>query len=101
MASLRRAENVAETNRERRYMIDPRETLAVDKEWSGHGQGILGFYHSHPDHPAVPSEFDRAHAWPWYSYVILSILERTPADLRAWTLDVDTDAFRPDSLTID
>lgn len=101
MASLRRATNVAETNRERRYVIDPRETLAVEKGVSGRGHEILGFYHSHPDHPAVPSEFDRSHAWPWYSYVILSIVDRTPADLRAWTLDGDTTEFRPESLTIE
>ncbi len=100
MASLRRATNVAETNRARRYVIDPRETLAVEKDLSGTGAEILGFYHSHPDHPAEPSEFDRSHAWPWYSYVILSIVEREPADLRAWTLDGDTSTFRSESLSI-
>jgi len=101
VASLRRATNVAETNRERRYVIDPRETLAVEKELSGQGHEILGFYHSHPNHPAVPSEFDRSHAWPWYSYVILSIVDRTPAELRAWVLDGDKATFSPDSLSIE
>lgn len=101
MASLRRATNVAETDRERRYVIDPRETLAVGKEISSQGHEILGFYHSHPDHPAVPSEFDRSRAWPWYSYVILSIVDRTPAELCAWVLDGDTTTFRPDSLSIE
>ena len=100
VASLRRATNVAETNRARRYVIDPRETLAVEKDLSGSGADILGFYHSHPDHPAEPSEFDRSHAWPWYSYVILSIVERKPADLRAWTLDGETSTFRSEPLSI-
>ncbi len=98
---MRRATNVAETDRERRYLIDPRETLAVDKDLSGTGHEIVGFYHSHPDHPAEPSEFDRSHAWPWYSYVILSILERHPADLRAWRLDGDTSVFRADVLSVE
>ncbi len=97
---VRRATNVAEENRARRYVIDPRETLAVEKSLHGTGLEILGFYHSHPNHPAVPSEFDRGRAWPWYSYVILSIVERTPADLRAWTLEDEAEVFRSDELTI-
>lgn len=101
VVSLRRATNVVETNRERRYVIDPRETLAVEKELSGSGHEILGFYHSHPNHPAEPSEFDRSHAWPWYSYVILSIVDRRPADLRAWVLDGETSAFASDSVTVE
>ncbi len=101
VAEARRATNVVQENRTRRYLIDPRETLAVEKSLAGTGWEILGFYHSHPDHPAVPSEFDRGHAWPWYSYAILSILDRTPADLRAWTLDGDTSTFRPDTLQIE
>lgn len=101
VTALRRATNVVESNRGRRYVIDPREFLAVEKELRGSGQEILGFYHSHPNHPAEPSEFDRSHAWPWYSYVILSVRDREPADLRAWLLDGATSAFRPDSLMIE
>lgn len=100
MASLRRATNAVESNRERRYVIDPREFLVVEKETRGTAHGILGFYHSHPNHPAEPSEFDRSHAWPWYSYIILSIVDRKPADLRAWLLDGDTSVFQPDALTV-
>lgn len=101
VSSLRRATNVVETNRERRYVIDPRETLAVEKETRGTGQEILGYYHSHPNHPAEPSEFDRSHAWPWYSYVILSIRDRRPADLRAWVLDGTTSTFGPEPLRVE
>ena len=101
VAALRRATNAVETNRERRYVIDPLAFLAVEKEITGTGQEILGFYHSHPNHPAEPSEFDRSHAWPWYSYVIQSIVDRKPADLRAWLLDGDASVFRPDALTVE
>ena len=97
---VRRAANVVETNRERRYVIDPRETLKVEASLHDSGREILGFYHSHPNHPAEPSEFDRGHAWPWYSYLILSIVDRRPSDLRAWTLDGDSGTFEPEGLTV-
>lgn len=100
IAETRRATNVGQENRQRRYVIDPRETLAVEKSLAGTGHEILGFYHSHPNHPAIPSEFDRGQAWPWYSYVILSILDRKPVELGAWTLDGDTSTFGPDELQI-
>lgn len=92
---------MVETNRERRYVIDPLEILRVEKDLSGTGRDVLGYYHSHPNHPAEPSEFDRGHAWPWYTYVILSIVDRRPADLRAWVLDDDSSTFRPEPLTIE
>ncbi len=102
VASVRRARNIVDTNRERRYVIDPLEQLAVEKELAATHGAILGFYHSHPDHPAEPSEFDRSHAVPWYSwYVILSIRDREPADLRAWAFDANASAFRPEALTVE
>ncbi len=100
VVSVRRATNVVDSNRERRYVIEPRETLSLEKELRGTGHEILGYYHSHPNHPAEPSEFDRSHAWPWYTYVILSIVDRRPADLRAWSLDGDTSTFRSEPLTV-
>jgi proteasome lid subunit RPN8/RPN11 len=102
VASVRRARNIAETNRERRYVIDPLEQLSVEKALDMTREAILGFYHSHPNHPAEPSEFDRTHAVPWYTwYVILSIVDRKPASLRAWSFDGAASAFRPETLTVD
>lgn len=92
---------MVETNRERRYVIDPAEILGLEKELRGSGEEIVGFYHSHPNHPAEPSEFDRSHAWPWYTYLILSIVDREPAGLRAWSLDGETSVFHPGPLTIE
>lgn len=101
VASVRPARNVVETNRERRYVIDPLEQLAVEKALAATHEAVLGFYHSHPNHPAEPSEFDRSHAVPWYRwYVILSIRDREPADLRAWAFDADASSFRPEPLTV-
>jgi len=59
---------------------------------------VLGFYHSHPDHPARPSETDRASAWPFYSYVIVSIAKRQPVDMTSWQLDESTEQFKPEEI---
>jgi proteasome lid subunit RPN8/RPN11 len=54
---------------------------------------VLGFYHSHPDHPARPSETDRQAAWPFYSYIIVSIGRGEPLDTTCWVLDEATETF--------
>ena len=77
-------------NRERahdRYEVDPRDFLAADTEARGLGQEVLGVWHSHPDHPARPSEADREAAWPDWSYVILSVTRDGVQDLRSWRLN--------------
>ena len=57
------------------------------------GLSVVGFYHSHPDASARPSEFDRSRAWPFYSYIIISILNRDVADLTSWQFDDQTKTF--------
>ena len=102
IVTARRARNVAPSDRERRYTIEPIEILTVEKSLRGSSNGILGFYHSHPDHPAAPSAYDRERAsWPGYSYLILSIRKREPAALTAWKLVRQAGPFVPDRLTIE
>ena len=72
---------------ERRYWIDPKDMLAAQKYGRSHQLQIIGIYHSHPDHPAVPSECDRACAWSDYSYIIVSVTNGQAADVLSWTLD--------------
>lgn len=75
---------------ERRFLIDPRDYAAVDREAGAAGLEIVGFYHSHPDHPAEPSRFDRDMAMPDQSYVIVSVRQGRAADFRSWVvLDFD------------
>jgi proteasome lid subunit RPN8/RPN11 len=54
---------------------------------------LIGWYHSHPDAPARPSEFDREHAWPWYSYIIVSVQKGEPKDTTSWRLHDDRAAY--------
>lgn len=86
------------TTKRRRYWIDPKDMLRVQKEARDEGLNIIGIYHSHPDHPAVPSECDRAGAWPQYAYVIVSACDGKAVDIRNWALDSErqfqTEAIR-------
>lgn len=94
--------NVATESRGTRYLVDPQETLRLDRELRGSGREIVGFFHSHPDHPARPSEFDRGHAWPWYTYVIVAVEAGRPVDLRAWILEESETAraFREEEIEV-
>jgi proteasome lid subunit RPN8/RPN11 len=76
-----------------RFSIDPMLQLRAEKEAEAAGKLVLGFYHSHPDHPARPSEYDREHAWPFYSYVIVAIEKGRAADMTSWLLDEKTEQF--------
>ncbi|MBI2870942.1 MAG: M67 family metallopeptidase [Candidatus Omnitrophica bacterium] len=81
---------VSNINQERsvdRYNIDPKEFLAVSKRIESLGQSLVGIYHSHPDHPDRPSEFDRGHAWEVYSYIIVGIEQGKKVSMRSFALD--------------
>ncbi|HEY7088113.1 MAG TPA: M67 family metallopeptidase [Tepidisphaeraceae bacterium] len=82
-----------ETERYHRFSISPKQLMEAEKKAGEQDCLVLGFYHSHPDHPARPSEYDRQHAWPFYSYVIVSIAKREPIDLTSWVLDDVTETF--------
>jgi proteasome lid subunit RPN8/RPN11 len=97
---LRPMRNTREDSPHNRYLIDPRELFEAEKEARRHGLDVIGVYHSHPDHPARPSEFDREHAFPWYSYVIVSIAAGEARDLASWVLRDDRSAFDAEQLDI-
>ncbi|HEV2382242.1 MAG TPA: M67 family metallopeptidase [Terriglobia bacterium] len=83
-----------------RFLIDPKEQLRVEKDARARGLTVVGYYHSHPDHPARPSGYDRDHAWPWYSYVIVSVEAGRARDTQSWVLDDDRAAFQPENLEV-
>jgi len=88
-----------ETERNR-FLIDPLDQLRVEKGARARGLEVLGYYHSHPDHPARPSAYDREHAWPWYSYVIVSVERGIAKDLTCWTLAEDGGMFLPEAVEV-
>jgi proteasome lid subunit RPN8/RPN11 len=83
-----------------RFLIDPKEQIRVEKDARARGLTVLGYYHSHPDHPAKPSVYDREHAWPWYSYLIVSVEAGSAGDSRSWVLSDDRGSFQPETLEI-
>jgi proteasome lid subunit RPN8/RPN11 len=90
---VRRAANARDDSPRNRYLIPPEELLRVEKDSRGRGLQIIGYYHSHPDVAARPSEYDRQHAWPWYSYLIVSVRGGTAAELLAWVVEDDEGPF--------
>jgi proteasome lid subunit RPN8/RPN11 len=88
-----RAENTHEEERSRRFLIEPLAVKKFEEQAEEKDMGLLGFYHSHPDHPAEPSEYDREHAWPGYSYVIASVSGENVQDMRSWTLKGDRSGY--------
>ena len=92
--------NAREDSPQNRYLIEPQDFLRTDQEARQRGLDILGFYHSHPDHPAQPSEFDRQHAWPWYTYLILAVERGVPAEIAGWLLSEDRERFFPEEMIV-
>jgi proteasome lid subunit RPN8/RPN11 len=76
-----------------RFSITPEDFRAAERAATQRGVDLLGWYHSHPDHPARPSEFDREHAWPWYSYLIVSVEAGASRELTSWRLEDDRSKF--------
>ena len=81
-----------------RFSISAKTLMQAERSAAAAGQMVLGFYHSHPDHPARPSEYDREHGWPFYSYVIVSIMARTPAAMTSWVLNETTEQFEEQAI---
>lgn len=76
-----------------RFLITGDDLRAMEKVARDRSMDVLGFYHSHPDHPARPSDYDREHALPWYSYVIVSVRGGRAEDTTSWLLRDDRTAF--------
>jgi proteasome lid subunit RPN8/RPN11 len=85
--------NERQDQRERRFLITPEAYQHAEKEGRSRGLEILGFYHSHPDHPARPSRYDLEHAWVWFSYLILRVEGGEPREYTSWRLRGDRLVF--------
>ncbi len=83
-----------------RYLIPPDTLFKQQRAAERMGLDIVGIFHSHPDHPARPSEFDREHAWPWYSYFVTAVREGKAEETTVWTLRDDRTAFDPEVMRL-
>jgi proteasome lid subunit RPN8/RPN11 len=81
-----------------RFSITSDDVRLAEKEASATGWELIGWYHSHPDSPARPSEFDREHAWPWYSYIIFQVEKGEPREMRSWRLDEDRAKYQEEAI---
>ncbi|MCF7803190.1 MAG: M67 family metallopeptidase [Candidatus Marinimicrobia bacterium] len=93
ITEIRRQPNQREDSQETRFLIQPEEFRDAERYAKETGQEMLGIYHSHPESPARPSEYDRNHAWPWYSYLILSVRDGEAAEMYGWQLRDDRSQF--------
>lgn len=99
VAELLRADNDREDEEQyHRFLITPEDYMESDKMARGKGLDIIGFYHSHPNAPARPSQYDLDHAWPFYSYVIVSIKEKVSDLMTSWILRDDRSAFDEENI---
>lgn len=82
-----------------RFLIRPEELMRGEKYARGKSLDVVGFYHSHPDDRAMPSKYDLEHAWPTYSYVVVSVEKGKAVDLRSWELETDRSRFNEEEIT--
>ena len=92
--------NTTEEGPRRRFLVRPGDYRDAERRATELGAELLGFYHSHPDHPARPSQYDLDHAWPFFSYVIVSVREGQPQEMTSWRLRDDRSTFDPEDLVV-
>jgi proteasome lid subunit RPN8/RPN11 len=100
VTDVRRARNIIVERSRDRYEIDPLDQIRIQREADAAGLDVIGYYHSHPDHPAQASRFDTERAWAGYVYVIVSIEKGKPVDANAFVADTDGGPFHSEPLEI-
>ena len=100
VASLRRAGNLNTERARDRYLMDPQDQLAAEKEARAQGLEVLGYYHSHPDHPALPSATDSEQSWENVSYLILSVEGGRPSASASFFRNPSQSALTPEELVV-
>jgi proteasome lid subunit RPN8/RPN11 len=90
--------NTTEEGPRRRFLVRPSDYRTAEARAAELDAELLGFYHSHPDHPARPSQYDLEHAWPTFAYVIVSVASGVAGDATVWFLKDDRSAFEEGTL---
>jgi len=89
-----------ESAKRNRFLIEPKELMRGEQYARSRDLEVVGFYHSHPDSPAVPSQYDLEHAWPTYSYIIVSTRADEAGDLFSWEQEADRSKFNQEELLV-
>ncbi len=92
--------NRREDSPHNRFSVTAEDVRDAEKVARGQKLDVVGWYHSHPDHPARPSQYDREHAWPWYSYVIVSVAGGKPEEMTSWRLSDDRSDYACEEIAI-
>lgn len=101
IADITQVENVFEEEEQyHRYAMTPQDWMRLEDEADALGLALVGYYHSHPDSPAIPSIYDRDHALPNFVYIITSVQTGKAVDMRAWRLHADRSQFDAEDLVI-
>jgi proteasome lid subunit RPN8/RPN11 len=90
--------NTTDEGPRRRFMVQPSDYQLAERRATELGGELLGFYHSHPDHPARPSQYDLDHAWPTFAYIIVAVADGAAGDMTVWYLQEDRSRFEEGSL---
>jgi proteasome lid subunit RPN8/RPN11 len=90
--------NTTEEGPRRRFLVRPSDYRLAERQATELGGALLGFYHSHPDHPARPSQYDLDHAWPTFAYVIVAVAAGAAGNMTVWFLKDDRSIFEEGSL---
>ncbi|MEQ1604222.1 MAG: M67 family metallopeptidase [Pyrinomonadaceae bacterium] len=94
-------ENTADVEtRHDRVLIDPRALMLADRKAREKGLDVIGYYHSHPDDEAVPSQFDLDHALPVWSYIIVSVRDKKAVDWNSWEMESDRSKFNKEVVVL-
>jgi proteasome lid subunit RPN8/RPN11 len=93
--------NTTELGPRRRFEVSPSDYRIAEHQATALGGELLGFYHSHPDHPARPSQFDLDHAWPTFAYIIVAVASGSAGDMTVWYLREDRSSFDEGTLNGD
>ena len=102
VVELMRADNDREDEEQyHRFLITPEAYMQGEKAARSKDLDIVGFYHSHPNAPARPSQYDLDHAWPFYSYVIVSIMDKNADTMTSWILKDDRSAFDEEDIALE
>ena len=98
---LIKIENNSDENKHRRFKITPQDYQTLEKQAKDEGLTLLGFYHTHPDHPCKPSQTDLNYAWPFFSYIILSVEKQKPAQIKSFVLEQKGHQFDEEKLVFE